>query len=102
MPIVGDDKYGDFEHNKVLARGKGARSLKRMFLHAWRLQCDHPVSGQRLELHAALPPELDLFLQGVLPEVRFGDATPSARSGDSLSFQHIGAGGPGPTAYEHE
>jgi hypothetical protein len=55
-----------------------------------------------LELHAALPPELDLFLQGVLPEVRFGDATPSARSGDSLSFQHNGVGGPGPTAYEHE
>jgi len=102
MPIVGDDKYGDFEHNKALARVKGARSLKRMFLHAWRLQCDHPATGQRLELHAALPPELDLFLQGVMPEARIGDAIPGAPSGASLSFQHTGAAGPGPTAHEPE
>lgn len=102
MPIVGDDKYGDFEHNKALARVKGARSLKRMFLHAWRLQCDHPATGQRLELHAALPPELDLFLRGVMPEARIGDAIPGAPSGASLSFQHTGAAGPGPTAHEPE
>jgi len=67
MPIVGDDKYGDFERNKALARATGAKSLKRMFLHAWRLQCDHPATGQRMELHAALPPELAIFLQDVLP-----------------------------------
>jgi 23S rRNA pseudouridine955/2504/2580 synthase len=53
-PIAGDDKYGDFELNKLLA-GHG---LKRMFLHAWRLQFDHPASGERIELLAPLPPEL--------------------------------------------
>jgi 23S rRNA pseudouridine955/2504/2580 synthase len=56
-PIVGDDKYGDFELNKALHK----RGLKRMFLHAWRLQFDHPASGERIELIAALPSELQKF-----------------------------------------
>jgi 23S rRNA pseudouridine955/2504/2580 synthase len=53
-PIAGDEKYGDFELNKLLAR----HGLKRMFLHAWRLQFDHPASGERIELLAPLPAEL--------------------------------------------
>jgi 23S rRNA pseudouridine955/2504/2580 synthase len=57
-PIAGDDKYGDFELNKALQR----RGLKRMYLHAWRLQFDHPATGERMELLAALPPELKKFL----------------------------------------
>jgi 23S rRNA pseudouridine955/2504/2580 synthase len=32
-----------------------------MFLHAWRLQFDHPASGERVELTAPLPPELKQF-----------------------------------------
>jgi len=56
-PIAGDDKYGDFELNKALQK----QGLKRMFLHAWRLQFDHPASGERIELSAALPPELQKF-----------------------------------------
>jgi len=67
MPIAGDDKYGDFECNKLLARGSGSAALKRMFLHAWRLQCNHPATGERLELRAELPPELTLFLAQALP-----------------------------------
>ena len=57
-PIAGDDKYGDFELNKRLNK----QGLRRMFLHAWRLQFDHPASGERLELRAELPPELTAFL----------------------------------------
>lgn len=53
-PIAGDDKYGNFDTNKALAR----QGLRRMFLHAWRLSFTHPASGARMELHAALPPEL--------------------------------------------
>ncbi len=56
--IAGDDKYGDFELNKTLAR----RGLKRMFLHAWRLQFNHPATGGRVELIAPLPAELQTFL----------------------------------------
>jgi 23S rRNA pseudouridine955/2504/2580 synthase len=29
-----------------------------MFLHAWRLQFDHPATGERVELLAPLPPDL--------------------------------------------
>ncbi len=61
FPILGDDKYGDFELNKVLARADAMLGLKRMFLHAWRLQFNHPASGERLELLAELPPELAQF-----------------------------------------
>jgi 23S rRNA pseudouridine955/2504/2580 synthase len=53
-PIAGDDKYGDFEWNKNLQK----QGHKRMFLHAWRLQFNHPVSGERVELNADLPTEL--------------------------------------------
>lgn len=61
FPILGDDKYGDFELNKSLARPSAQPGLKRMFLHAWRLQFNHPVTGERLELLAELPPELAQF-----------------------------------------
>ncbi|MFO1264837.1 MAG: RluA family pseudouridine synthase [Rhodoferax sp.] len=68
-PIVGDDKYGDFELNKLLARGDAkAPVLKRMFLHAWRLQCAHPVTGKGMVLQAPLPSELAGFLRQVLPQ----------------------------------
>lgn len=56
-PIAGDDKYGDFDLNKRLQK----HGLKRMFLHAWRLQFAHPASGSRTELLAPLPPELAEF-----------------------------------------
>ena len=52
--IAGDDKYGDFELNHRLQKA----GLGRMFLHAWRLQFDHPSSGERIALQSELPPEL--------------------------------------------
>ena len=67
MPIVGDDKYGDFEVNKALAKVGGPGGLKRMFLHAWRFQCNHPGTGKRVELQAELPAELAAFLRHALP-----------------------------------
>ena len=65
-PILGDDKYGDFELNKALH----PLGLRRMFLHAWRLQFSHPASGERVELLAPLPPELHVFV----------DPTPTAHA----------------------
>lgn len=53
-PIAGDDKYGHFERNRALQKC----GLKRMFLHAWRLQFNHPATGERTALQADLPPEL--------------------------------------------
>ena len=56
--ILGDDKYGDFDLNRRVHK----QGLKRMFLHAWRLQFTHPASGEAITLHAELPPELAGFL----------------------------------------
>ncbi len=61
MPIVGDPKYGDFDRNRALARGP--KRFARMFLHARRLAFDHPATGERLCLEAALPSECALLLQ---------------------------------------
>ena len=62
-PIAGDDKYGDFQWNRDLARV----GLKRMFLHAARLTIEHPVSGERLTLESPLPDELQRFLELCTP-----------------------------------
>lgn len=68
-PILGDDKYGDFDCNKNLACGSVAQpGLRRMFLHAWRLQFKHPGSGEHLELLAQLPVELARFAVAALGE----------------------------------
>ena len=59
--IAGDDKYGDFDLNKTLQK----QGLKRMFLHAWKLQFSHPASGERVALQADLPPDLEKFVHHV-------------------------------------
>ncbi|MEY4420225.1 MAG: hypothetical protein RLZZ498_821 [Pseudomonadota bacterium] len=64
-PIAGDDKYGDFEHNKLLQK----LGLKRMFLHAWQLKFQHPQSGRPVSLQAPLPPELQSFVDSVQPPI---------------------------------
>ena len=58
FPIAGDDKYGDVELNKRLARA----GLKRMFLHASSVGFEHPATGSSLTLEAPLPAELQAFL----------------------------------------
>ncbi len=64
-PIAGDDKYGDFEHNKLLQK----LGLKRMFLHAWQLKFQHPQNGRPVSLQAPLPPELQSFVDSVQPPI---------------------------------
>jgi len=53
--VAGDRRYGDFPFNREL---KSRYGLKRMFLHARRLQVEHPVTGAKLEFEAKLPDEL--------------------------------------------
>lgn len=64
-PIAGDDKYGDFDHNKQLQK----MGLKRMFLHAWQLKFQHPQSGRSISLQAKLPQELQQFVDSVQPPI---------------------------------
>ena len=56
-PLVGDDKYGDFEENKKIAKGSLGVPFKRMFLHAYRLEFKHPVTGESMSITAQLPKE---------------------------------------------
>lgn len=58
FPIVGDDKYGSYEHNKKMHK----QGLKRMFLHAAETKLNHPISNERLRLNAPLPEELKKFI----------------------------------------
>ena len=66
-PIAGDDKYGDFELNKALQKSSKTQNtvLKRMFLHAWRLQLMHPATAERVELQNELPAELQSFVDSL-------------------------------------
>lgn len=62
-PLVGDEKYGDFEANKAIARGSLGIAFKRMFLHAAHLSFKHPVTGAAMEISAPLPRECDELIK---------------------------------------
>ncbi|HWT17785.1 MAG TPA: RluA family pseudouridine synthase, partial [Variovorax sp.] len=72
--IAGDDKYGDFERQRALQK----LGLKRMFLHAWRLQFNHPATGERVALQAGLPPELLVLMPPQAIEALAQHPTPTA------------------------
>lgn len=58
LPLLGDDKYGDFELNKSLK----LQGLKRLMLHATRLELPHPITEQPLLLETAPPPDYAQFV----------------------------------------
>jgi len=57
-PVAGDDKYGNAECNRELKK----IGLKRLFLHAYRLEFTHPGSGQEMDVIAPLTDELSAVL----------------------------------------
>ncbi len=59
-PVAGDDEYGSRDHNRHAAQALG---LSRQWLHAARLQLQHPLTGQPLDLCAPLWPDLRNSLQ---------------------------------------
>ncbi len=58
FPLAGDDKYGDFAWNKVLAK----QGLKRMFLHSFALGFVHPLTGKAMSFESPLPADLARFV----------------------------------------
>jgi 23S rRNA pseudouridine955/2504/2580 synthase len=58
-PIVGDERYGIDDVNKVF-KNKG---YKRMFLHANTLKFQHPVTGILMNISAPLPSQLENLLK---------------------------------------
>ncbi len=65
FPILGDDKYGDFDCNRRAARGEFGPRLDRMFLHSASVRLLHPVGGQPLAIEAPLPADCQEFLRGL-------------------------------------
>jgi 23S rRNA pseudouridine955/2504/2580 synthase len=59
-PVLGDDKYGDFDLNKTMAK----EGVKRLFLHASRLSLRHPLSGAALAFKSEIPTEMKSFMAG--------------------------------------
>ena len=53
LPIVGDDKYGNFQRNKSLP----PRLRGRLFLHACRLAFRHPGTEEAVAIESPPPPE---------------------------------------------
>ena len=52
-PVVADPEYGT----------PGMLGLDRQFLHATRLAFDHPITGERVDVHSPLPPDLQGALE---------------------------------------
>jgi len=77
FPILGDEKYGEFAHNKNLKRD----GLKRMALHAWRMAFRHPLTAAPLECIAPLPESIGGYIAAV--DVRGG------REFAAENLQHI-------------
>ena len=64
--IAGDEKYGDFELNRQLQKGRrGENALKRMFLHAYRITFIHPDTGKPMTITAPLPRECSGYLNAL-------------------------------------
>ncbi len=57
-PCVGDPIYG-------VGRPRADLDLERQFLHAYRLELDHPVTGERLEFIDPLPEDLQSRLDSI-------------------------------------
>jgi 23S rRNA pseudouridine955/2504/2580 synthase len=58
-PVAGDQKYGDREFNAAMK----AVGLRRMFLHAHRLEFTWPDTGRRCRIESPLPEELEAVVQ---------------------------------------
>jgi 23S rRNA pseudouridine955/2504/2580 synthase len=59
FPLVGDDRYGDAEQNKLFRK----RGYRRLFLHAEQLRFKHPVSGDLMHFQAPLPDSLTQLIE---------------------------------------
>ncbi len=68
LPIIGDDKYGDFAKNRALRTnraGAGMHVLRRLFLHAHLLAFALP-DGDEVEIESPLPPAFALLEECLL------------------------------------
>ena len=57
-PLAGDEKYGDKDFNKIMRQ----LGLKRLFLHAKKIEFILPSTGQVVSVEAPLDPDLEACL----------------------------------------
>ncbi len=55
LPLAGDVRYGDKDFNRML---RERYNLRRQFLHAYRLELKHPVTGKKRRFTDGYPPDL--------------------------------------------
>ncbi len=78
--VVGDQTYGQ-------RKPRADRGLTRQFLHAYRLELDHPISGERLAFADPLPADLAKVLREIEP-----DSMGRSAAGDEVFGMLEGAG----------
>jgi 23S rRNA pseudouridine955/2504/2580 synthase len=61
-PLAGDPRYGDRALNRRL---KARFDLRRQFLHAYRLELTHPVTGGKLSLVDPYPADLEPLVRAL-------------------------------------
>jgi 23S rRNA pseudouridine955/2504/2580 synthase len=54
-PIIGDDRYGDKEANSLFS----SKGLKRLMLHAEKLEMEHPETKQAVSIIAPVPDDFN-------------------------------------------
>lgn len=57
--ILGDSHHGDFTLNKIVTEISG---IKRLFLHAGKLEFTHPATNKRISFEAEIPGEFKFVL----------------------------------------
>jgi 23S rRNA pseudouridine1911/1915/1917 synthase len=64
-PIVGDPAYGESKAATIVDPALAAvvQAFHRQALHAWRVAFVHPVTGERLNIEAPLPRDLEGLLR---------------------------------------
>ena len=69
-PVLGDPVYGSRSREKSLSAGVRERikGVRRQMLHAWRLEFDHPLNGERLKFQAGLPQDMADLIAAVKGE----------------------------------
>ena len=63
-PIYGDDIYGIADWNKRLEKTHG---IRRPLLHAYRLEVDHPVTGERMTFMAPMADDMKKMAMNIWP-----------------------------------
>jgi 23S rRNA pseudouridine1911/1915/1917 synthase len=64
-PIYGDDIYGISDWNKQLLKTHG---IQRPLLHAYRLELEHPITGQHMVFEAPMADDMIKIAKAIWPE----------------------------------